>query len=81
MVHYKMISTKEYSQYIGHYTGYGIEGIYPDGTTAGIIKDISEEREYVEMITEILNKGGAEAVHFKDIVEDLLAGIEKPVHQ
>jgi hypothetical protein len=32
------------------------------------------------MITEILNKGGAEAVHFKDIVEDILADTKQPVH-
>jgi hypothetical protein len=80
MVHYKIISTDEYSQYIGHYTGYGIEGIYPDGATAGIIKDISEEKEYVEMIIQILNSGGAEAVHFKDIVEDILAEKKQLVH-
>ncbi len=80
MVHYKIISSEEYSKYIGHYTGYGIEGIYPDGTTAGIIKDISEEREYVEMITEILNSGGAEAVHLKDIIEDILAEKRQTVY-
>ncbi len=72
MAQYRIFSTEEYSRYIGPYTGYGIECVNPDGTTAGRIEDISDEKNYVEMIAELLNKGGAEAVHLKDIVEDIL---------
>jgi hypothetical protein len=32
----------------------------------------SEDKNYVEMIAEMLNKGGAEAVHFMDIVENMI---------
>ncbi len=72
MLRYRVFSSEAYSRYIGRYTGYGIEGLCPDGTAAVRLEDISEDKEYVEIIAEMLNKGGAEAVHFMDIVEDIM---------
>jgi hypothetical protein len=72
MVHYRTFSTEVYSQYIGLYMGYGIESVNPDGTVASRIEDISEDGKYVQIITNLLNENGAEAVHFRDIVEDLM---------
>ena len=72
MVKYRIFSSEVYSQYIGMYTGYGIEAILPDGTNAGRIEDISEDRAYVELIKDRLNNGAAEAVHLNEIVEDML---------
>ena len=38
MVKYRIFSSEVYSQYIGMYTGYGIEAVLPDGTNAGRIE-------------------------------------------
>ncbi len=72
MVKYRIFSSEVYSQYIGMYTGYGIEAVLPDGTNAGRIEDISEDKAYVELIKDQLNNGAAEAVHLGEIIEDML---------
>ncbi len=72
MVRYRIFSSEVYSQYIGMYIGYGIEALLPDGTNAGRIEDISENKDYVELIRDTLNNGFAEAVHLNEIIEDIL---------
>lgn len=73
MVRYAVFSQYITGDILPAHTGWGIEGRYPDGTVAGRIEDISENREYVELLAEMLNKGGAEAVHLHDIVEDMIS--------
>jgi hypothetical protein len=47
--------------------------VYPDGTAAGRIKRYSEEKKYVEMIYGYIKHGGAEAVHLRDIIDDIIS--------
>ncbi|MCR4771550.1 MAG: DUF6514 family protein [Oscillospiraceae bacterium] len=71
-VRYCVFSEKISLQGLGEHTGWGIEVRPDDGSPVGRIRDISENRPYVELLAEMLNSEGAEAVHLRDIVEDIL---------
>ncbi len=73
MVHYTVISQRIFTQELGSYTGWGIEGRAEDGSLAGRVEDLTEDREFALLVAAALNREGAEPVHLRDILEDLLA--------
>ena len=76
MVHYTVFSQKLSDRDLGSYTGWGIEGREEDGTPAGRVEDLTEDREFALLVAAALNREQAEPVHLRDILEDLLADPE-----
>ena len=65
MVHYTVFSQQIFTQELGSYTGWGIEGREEDGSPAGRVEDLTEDREFALLVAAAL-------VHLRDILEDLL---------
>ena len=72
MVHYTVFSQNLYVRELGSYTGWGIEGREEDGSCAGRVEDLTEDREFALLVAAALNRERAEPVHLRDILEDLL---------
>ncbi|MBP5166025.1 MAG: hypothetical protein ILP09_02045 [Oscillospiraceae bacterium] len=72
-VRYGVFSEQISGSGLKDHTGWGIEARHGDGSPAGRISDISENRRYVELLAEMLNREEVEAVHLRDIVEDMLS--------
>lgn len=73
MVRYTVFSEALYDRDLGSYTGWGIEGREEDGSPAGRVEDLTEDREFALLVAAALNREQAEPVHLRDILEDLLA--------
>ena len=73
MVHYTVFSRQYFTRELGSYTGWGIEGRDESGGSAGRVEDLTEDREFALLVAAALNREGAEPVHLRDILEDLLA--------
>ena len=73
MVHYTVFSQEIFTQELGSYTGWGIEGREEDGSPACRVEDLTEDREFALLVAAALNRENAEPVHLRDILEDLLA--------
>ena len=73
MVHYSVFSQQVFTQELGSYTSWGIEGREEDGSPAGRVEDLTEDREFALLVAAALNREKAEPVHLRDILEDLLA--------
>ena len=76
-VYYRIFSERIGGNGLREHIGWGIEARLADGSAAGRISDISENRRYVELLAEALNREEAEAVHLRDVVEDIL-GLAAP---
>ena len=72
MVRYSVFSQELSSRELGSYTGWGIQGREEDGSEAGRVEDLTEDREFAELVAAALNREQAEPVHLRDILEDLL---------
>ena len=72
MVYYSAFSQQMYTQELGSYTGWGIECREEDGSPAGRVEDLTEDREFALLVAAALNREQAEPVHLRDILEDLL---------
>ena len=72
MVRYTVFSQALYDRDLGGYTGWGIEGREEDGSPAGRVEDLTEDREFALLVAAALNREQAEPVHLRDILEDLL---------
>ena len=72
MVYYTVFSQQIFTQELGCYTGWGIEGREEDGSPAGRVEDLTEDREFALLVAAALNREQAEPVHLRDILEDLL---------
>lgn len=68
-MNYKCVEQQLHNEYIGDYITYGIE-ITDENI---ILNDVSCNRKTTEDITTILNTHQASIIHFKEIVEDLIA--------
>lgn len=68
-MNYKCVEQQLHNKYIGDYITYGIE-ITDENI---ILNDVSCNRKITEDITTILNTYQASIIHFKEIVEDLIA--------
>lgn len=76
MVHYSVFSQQLRHRELGTYTGWGIEGREEDGSPAGRVEDLTEDREFALLVAAALNREQAEPVHLRDILEDLLGDPE-----
>ena len=76
MVHYTVFSQQIFTQELGSYTGWGIEGREEDGSPAGRVEDLTEDREFALLVAAALNREQAEPVHVFDIISDFLADPE-----
>lgn len=76
MVRYTVFSQQLHTQELGSYTGWGIEGREEDGSPAGRVEDLTEDREFALLVAAALNREEAEPVHLRDILEDLLSDPE-----
>ena len=72
MVRYSVFSQELCSRELGTYIGWGIQGREEDGREAGRVEDLTEDREFAELVAAALNREQAEPVHLRDILEDLL---------
>ena len=72
MVYYTVFSQQMFTQESGSYNGWGIEGREEDGSPAGRVEDLTEDREFALLVAAALNREQAEPVHLRDILEDLL---------
>jgi len=72
MVHYSVFSREIRDEELGTYTGWGIEGREADGSLAGRVEDLTEQRDFALLVAAALNREQAEPVHLRDILEDLL---------
>ena len=72
MVRYSVFAQKLHDPELGSYTGWGIEGREEDGSPAGRVEDLTEDREFALLVAAALNREQAEPVHLRDILEDLL---------
>ena len=72
MVHYSVFSQEIRDRDLGTYIGWGIEGREEDGSLAGRVEDLTEERDFALLVAAALNREQAEPVHLRDILEDLL---------
>ena len=72
MVHYSVFSREIQHEELGTYTGWGIEGREEDGSLAGRVEDLTEQRDFALLVAAALNREQAEPVHLRDILEDLL---------
>ena len=72
MVHYSVFSQELSSRELGTYTGWGIQGREEDGSPAGRVEDLTEDRDFALLVAAALNREQAEPVHLRDILEDLL---------
>lgn len=68
-MNYKCVEQQLHNEYIGDYITYGIE-ITDENI---ILDDVSCNKELADEITTILNAYQASIIHFKEIVEDLIA--------
>ena len=76
MVYYTVFSQQMFTQESGSYTGWGIEGREEDGSPAGRVEDLTEDREFALLVAAALNREQAEPVHVFDIISDFLADPE-----
>ena len=72
MVRYSVFSQEIRDRELGTYTGWGIEAREEDGSPAGRVEDLTEDREFALLVAAALNREQAEPVHLRDILEDLL---------
>ena len=72
MVHYSVFAQELHDPELGSYTGWGIQGREEDGSPAGRVEDLTEDREFALLVAAALNREQAEPVHLRDILEDLL---------
>ncbi len=68
-MNYKCVEQQLHNEYIGDYITYGIE-ITDENI---ILDDVSCNKELADKITTILNAYQASIIHFKEIIEDLIA--------
>ena len=76
MVHYSVFSQELEDRELGAYTAWGIEGREEDGSPAGRVEDLTEDREFALLVAAALNREQAEPIHLRDILEDLLGDPE-----
>ena len=72
MVRYSVFAQELRDPELGAYTGWGIEGREEDGSPAGRVEDLTEDRDFALLVAAALNRERAEPVHLRDILEDLL---------
>lgn len=79
MVRYGVFAQELWDSGLGPYTGYGIEGREEDGSLAGRVEDLTEDRDFALLVAAALNREQAEPIHLRDILEDLLGDPEARV--
>ncbi len=76
MVRYEVFAQELWDRELGTYTGWGIQGREEDGSFAGRVEDLTEDRSFALLVAAALNREQAEPVHLRDILEDLLGDPE-----
>ncbi len=76
MVRYEVFAQEYRDRELGTYTGWGIQGREEDGSLAGRVEDLTEDRDFALLVAAALNREQAEPVHLRDILEDLLGDPE-----
>ena len=76
MVRYEVFAQELHDRDLGTYTGWGIQGREEDGSLAGRVEDLTEDRDFALLVAAALNREQAEPIHLRDILEDLLGDPE-----
>lgn len=75
MREYRLFKQSMYERAVGFYETYGIS-VFEEGNLTRIVRDVSVDREKVEILVNKLNKEQLETEHLSQVIEEFLYDFE-----